>query len=77
MVRSRVGDNMAIEQPSESIEETVHRLKEEIDRLNQQQSQALKTATYLGMTPDEAQEYDQRRTRITELVMQLSIIIRT
>ena len=68
---------MAIEQPSESVEETVHRLKEEIDRLNQQQSGALKTATYLGMTPDEAQEYDQRRSRITELVRHLSIITRT
>jgi len=68
---------MAIDQPSESVEETVHRLKEEIDTLNQQQSEALKTATYLGMTPDEAQDYDQRRSLITDLVRQLSIITRT
>jgi hypothetical protein len=60
MGASRVANNMAIDQPSESVEETVHRLKEEIDTLNQQQSEAPKTATYLGMTPDEAQDYDQR-----------------
>jgi hypothetical protein len=51
--------------------EAVHRLKQEIDRLREQQSKALRQAIYARMTPDEAKEYDQRRTRITELVEQL------
>jgi Ribonuclease G/E len=40
--------------------EAIHRLKEEIDKLTNQQTEALKTATYLGMTTDEAKEYEQR-----------------
>lgn len=68
---------MAIEQPSEREEQTVDRLKEEIDRLNQKQSRALKMATHVGMTPDEAQEYDARRSRITDLVRQLSMLTQT
>jgi hypothetical protein len=44
----------------------VQRLKEEIDNLTEQQSEALKMATYVGMTPDEATECDERRARIFE-----------
>jgi Asp-tRNA(Asn)/Glu-tRNA(Gln) amidotransferase C subunit len=52
-------------------ESAVHRLKEEIDWLTKEQSEALLTATYLGMTPDEAKEYDSRRDKILKLVEQL------
>ena len=39
----------------------IHRLKEDIDKLTEEQAKALKLAIYVGMTPDEAQEYDNRR----------------
>jgi hypothetical protein len=51
---------------------TVHRLKQQIDALTQQQTQALRQATYLGMTTDEAKEYDARRNEITRLARELS-----
>jgi hypothetical protein len=31
-------------------------------------------ATFLGMTPEEAKEYDNRRSRITRLVKQLAML---
>jgi hypothetical protein len=52
-------------------EKTVHRLKEEIGRLTKQQAEALQSATYLGMSPDEAKQYDARRAQILKLVEQL------
>lgn len=63
---------MPASEPSETVN-AVHRLKQEIDRLTDDQSRALKQAIYVGMTPDEAKEYDARRTRITELVQQLAM----
>jgi len=54
--------------------ETIHRLKEEIDKLTEQQTEALKTATYLGMTTDEAKEYEQRREKILGYVDDLKIL---
>lgn len=54
--------------------ETIHRIKEEIDKLTEQQSDALNTATYLGMTADEAKEYDERRERVLKLVRDLKIL---
>lgn len=59
---------------STSTVELIHGIKSEIDRLSQCQAEALKTATYLGMTPDEATEYDERRERIAELVHQLQLL---
>jgi len=53
--------------------ELIHTIKCEIDRLSEKQAEALKTATYLGMTPDEAKEYD-RRERIAELVHQMQLL---
>jgi len=47
------------------------RLKEEIDRLTEQQSETLRAATYIGMTPDEAREYDNRRDQILALLREL------
>jgi hypothetical protein len=52
----------------------VHRIKEEIDRLTEEQAHALKHATFVGMTPEEAQEYDDRRSQITRLLRQLEIL---
>jgi hypothetical protein len=54
--------------------EAIHRLKEEIDKLTLQQTEALKMAIYVGMTPDEAKEYDERRRRILEFVLDLRIL---
>jgi len=52
-------------------ESQVHRLKKEIDSLTKKQSEAIQSATYLGMTADEAKEYDSRRDRILKLVEQV------
>jgi Asp-tRNA(Asn)/Glu-tRNA(Gln) amidotransferase C subunit len=52
-------------------ERAIHRLKEEIERLTKQQAQALESATYLVMSPDEAKQYDARRAQILKLVEQL------
>jgi hypothetical protein len=46
----------------------------EIDLLTAQQTNALQMATFLGMTPEEAKEYDNRRSRITRLVKQLAML---
>lgn len=60
-------------QPSETLQ-MIHRLKEEIDRLTAEQDEALKTATYLGMTTDEAKEYEERRNLILQLVTDLEML---
>ena len=52
----------------------VHRLKQEIDRLTEEQAEALKAATYLGMTSEQAKHYDERRRNITKLVQQLALL---
>jgi hypothetical protein len=48
------------------------RLKEEINRLTEQQTEALKMASFLGMTTAEAKAYDPRRVQITQLVPKLA-----
>jgi hypothetical protein len=48
-----------------------HSLKQQIDTLTEQQIDALQQATYLGMTPDEAKDYDERRRQITGLIREL------
>ena len=62
-----------MQDPSSTVD-AVHRLKQEIDRLTEQQAKALQAAIYLGMTPDQAKEYDERRKQITELISQLSLL---
>jgi hypothetical protein len=47
-------------------------LKQEFEKLSEEQLLALRSATYLGMTPQEAKTYDVRRRKITELVKRLS-----
>jgi hypothetical protein len=54
--------------------EAIHRLKQEIDKLTEQQADALQTAIYVGMTPDEAQEYDGRRRQILKYVQDLAVL---
>jgi hypothetical protein len=46
-------------------------IRQEIDNLKQQLDDALKNATFVGMTPDEAKTYDARRQRLTFLTEQL------
>jgi len=62
-----------MQQQSETLV-TIHRLKEEIDKLTAQQDEALKTATYLGMTTDEAKDYEDWRTLILKLVSEMAMI---
>ena len=51
--------------------DAVHQIKEELDALVEQQSKALQNAIYLGMTPDEDKQCDQRRKKMTQLMQQL------
>ena len=51
--------------------EATHILKQKIDHLSNIQSEALRSATFVGMSPEEAKEYDARRQEITGLVKQL------
>lgn len=62
---------MAVPDPSDTLP-VVHRVKQEIDTLTEQQIEALRQATYVGMTPDEAQDFDARRKRIVLLVQELT-----
>jgi hypothetical protein len=64
---------LMLDNPSQTTD-AIHRLKEEIDKLTGQQFEALQLATLVGMTPDEAQEYDQRRQRILGYVQDLKIL---
>ena len=64
---------LTLDNPSQTTG-AIHRLKEEIDKLTQQQSDALQLATLVGMTPDEAEEYDQRRQKILGYVQDLKIL---
>lgn len=59
--------------PSETAD-AIHRLKEEINRLTKEQDEDLKMAVDVGMTPDEAKEYDERKQRILAYVQQLAIL---
>ena len=46
-------------------------LVQEMNRLTAEQMQARQSATFLGMTPDEAKDYDARRAKILELIKEL------
>lgn len=49
----------------------IEEIKREIDRLRTDQDEALKSATYVGMTAEEALRHDARRDRIAQLSRQL------
>ena len=55
--------------PSDTVS-ALQRLKQKIQVLTEEQSKALKSATYLGITPDQARQYDERRNEITELMQE-------
>jgi hypothetical protein len=57
-----------------STTEAVHKLNQEIDRLTELQSAAMRTATFVGMTADEAKDYDARRAEILLLVQHLTAL---
>lgn len=60
-------------QPShEETTETILRLRSQIDELTQRQAEALQSAIFVGMSPEQARQYDERRARISALVEQLS-----
>jgi hypothetical protein len=46
-------------------------LVQEMTRLTAEQMQARQSAIFLGMTPDEAKDYDARRAKILELIKEL------
>ena len=52
----------------------IERLTSEISRLSQQQSEALGMEALVGMTEDEAREFEQRRRTIGELVGELAML---
>ena len=54
--------------------EMTTRLRQEIDDLIDEQTEALKRATFIGMTPDDAKMYDARRQTITRLRQQMAEI---
>ena len=54
--------------------EMMTRLRQEIDDLIDEQTEALKRATFIGMTPDDAKMYDARSQTITRLMQQLAEI---
>jgi hypothetical protein len=47
--------------------DSVDLLKQELARLTQEQSEAIRTATFLGMSPSDAKVYEQRRDQIAGL----------
>jgi len=54
--------------------EVLRKIKQEIEKLSKEQIDAMKAATYVGMTPDEAKAYDLRRQRITALTHELRLL---
>jgi hypothetical protein len=51
--------------------ESVKRLKVEIDVLADEQAEALRSATYIGMSPQQDKECDDRRSRILSLMKEV------
>jgi len=51
------------------------RLASEIHRLTDQQTEALRMATFVGMTEDEAHEFEHRRKQIAELVNECKLLM--
>jgi hypothetical protein len=55
----------------------IYKLNQDIDSLSEQQAEALKTATFVGMTSDEVIEYDKRGEKITEMIRRLTLLQKT
>jgi hypothetical protein len=58
----------------ESSEHAIHNLQHEIHCLTEKQTDAMETETFVGLTPAETKQYENRRARITELVRQLRLL---
>ena len=50
----------------------IHRLQRETDKLRYNQMQAMREATYLGTTRQQAERNDARRRRITDLAAKIA-----
>ena len=48
--------------------------RQEIDDLRKHQSEAIRSATFIGMTTDEAKDYERRQVRIARLLRELMIL---
>lgn len=53
---------------------TIDRLKREIQKLKDENSNALRQAIFLGMTEQEAEAQNERRQRKSELARRLSLL---
>jgi hypothetical protein len=69
-VRNEVGPSSMPPDPSE-ISSAIKLIQEEIDKLYDEQSSALKSAAYLGMTPAIAKQFDDRRLHISGLMQKM------
>ena len=54
--------------------ELIQALKLQIAELAEEQSHAVRSAIYLGMSRKEGAEYDQRQNKIAELIRQLKAL---
>jgi len=54
------------------IKAAIQRVKEEIRRLNEQQTAAEKIAALVGMTTDDARQYKERHSRIKRLTRKVA-----
>ena len=58
----------------DSSEHAIHNLQRQIHCLAEEQTDAMETETFVGLTAEETQQYEERRTRIMELVRQLRLL---
>jgi hypothetical protein len=59
---------------NESTEHAIHRLRDEIHCLTDEQTDAMETETFIGMTVEETEAYDARRTKILQLLNELRLL---
>jgi len=59
---------------SESSNHALHSLHEQIRWLTEEQTNALETETFTGLTKDETKAYEARRLRIASLIRQLRLL---
>jgi len=60
--------------PDLPIAESIQALKRQIDELHQQQSHAVRSAIYVGMSRKEQNDYDERQNKIAELLRRLKAL---
>jgi hypothetical protein len=58
----------------ESSEHAIRVLQNQIHCLIEEQTDAMETATFIGLTIEESEQYGQRSARIVELVRQLRLL---